>query len=571
MEFFETIQQVQNNWNPYKKWDIEQQKKEKQNEELRKKYPPTAQELKQAEQYGRTIITAINTMDQHSIDKSEDTMVAVRTCMIAADIPAIALSSGMGMLLQHIMKVKKGDKWHDPLALIGFTIGVSSIALIKNIWGAQIEKQASRIARYQTRENDLKDSRNFVVYNESQIEEAKKIAKYLPEVKESKPDITLKDSTNFFKNTYRSINTVKELAKDYSNYEEWKERYLKEEDLKKEKFANMNLSPNELKSAERDRDVMLETIKKIETSSLNYLGNMSLAIHLFNIAIFAVGTALGGGIYKLIDIMQKKNILKETAVIKNAMMAAPLLTPIVLLIAFTGPFAKMAKDAARIGRYKAKQDMLNHPENFIVYDEQQRKTITEIKGLKEQNKGFLNRIKEDMNSIKQLKNDYAEYQNYINTTKKEELKLREALKKVNITNQQKVEAVKLQKNAFHSFEKIDEKAQRFTDDTDAAVDTTAIIARSIISTTGKVLSLLFLSEKLVKHNHGKSPEGVEWFKLMKHLTPKEIGIVSIPMILSPFVSIPITLKGIQIKKDAGKIGVMTAMKDLDDPKNFFNK
>lgn len=45
----------------------------------------------------------------------------------------------------------------------------------------------------------------------------------------------------------------------------------------------------------------------------------------------------------------------------------------------------------------------------------------------------------------------------------------------------------------------------------------------------------------------------------------------VPFFLPSFINIPLTIKGIQIKKDAGKIGVMTAMKDLDNPKNFLSE
>lgn len=571
MEFLDTIRQVQSNWNPYKKWEVEQQKKEKQNEALRKKYPPTQKELENAKQYGRTIVDVINTMDKHSIDKSEDAMVMVGSCMQIVSIASIGLGTGLGSLLKHIPFVKNNNKLHQPFGLIGFMLGAATSSIVENIWGAQLQKEASRIARYQTREKDLKDSRNFVIYDEAQMGEAQKIARTLPEVKESKKDITLKQSLNPIETFSRAKKTTGELTKDYGNYEEWKKEYLKEEALKVEKFKNMHPPESELNKAEKDKDVMLNTIKKIETSSLNYLMNMSLALHFVNAAIFSGGILASAGIAKILSHLQNKNILpKESTGLNTTKMLLPIVLPVALMISLMGSYAKLSKDSARVGRFKAKQDLLNNPENFIVYNEQQRKTVTGIEEPKIETKVFWTRFKEDIKSLKQLKKDYAEYKNYMNTKYKEELKLQESLKQVNISDKQKTDSIQLQKNAFHSFEKMDEKAQRFTDDTDAAVDTARSIATSIVATTCRIISLLSLNKKLMKHNKGKEPKGFEVFKLLKHLEGKEIATIIIPFILPSFISMPITIKGIQIKKDAGKIGIMTAMQDLDDPKNFLD-
>lgn len=574
MEFFDTLRQVKSNWNPYKKWDIEQQKKEKQNEQLRKKYPPTKQELEYAKQYGRTVVDVINTMDQHSIDKSEDAMVVVGSALRVIELASLGVGAGLGYLTKFIPAIKNREKLHKPFVLIGFMVGAIVTSTIASIWGSIVEKQASRIARFQTREKDLKNSRNFVVYNQEQINQAKEIAKNLPEKEENKNPTDLKSSYNPITNLKKAKKTSAELAADYKIYQNWKKSYQEEEKLKIEKFKNLNPSIEESEKAEKDREVLLNTIKKIENSSLNYTMNMSLARHTINTVLFSSALGIGILLSKVMDVLQNKKLLTtKSNALNSAKGLLPVILPIATMVTTMGSTARLVKDAARVGRYKAKQELLEHPENFITYTDEQRETVGDVNLPQHKSKDFVSRFKQDLNELKNFKKEYKDYLNYINTTHKEELKLDEALKKVAISDKQKADAQQLQKKAFKSFEKMDEKAQRFTDDTDAAVDIARNTATGFISTAGKIATLLYLNDKLIKHhpNKEKLPTFGEMFKLMKHLTHKETIVASSMFILPSFVNIPMIIKGIQIKKEAGKIGVMTAMNDLKDPKNFLDE
>lgn len=572
MEFFDTIQQVNRNWQPYKQWELEQQKKDKQNQKLKEQNPPGNNELEHAKQYGRTLVDVINTMDQHSIDKSEDASMMVKNALFAFDFVGMGLGAGIGSLCNSSPRLQK--KLNLPpfaISILGASIGVSITNMIGEIWGAQVEKQASRIARYQTRKNDLNDPRAFVVYNEEQILKAKNIAKTLPDVKLEKQGISLKKSFNPITSFITAKKTTGSLAKDYKKYNEWKNEYLKQEELKADKFKDMDVPPEQLSKAQKDRDNLLNVIKKIENYSLNYFMNMKLAMIAVNIAIDVAALAVGGGVFTVIDQMQKHKILKqESTPINMAKMMFLKTFPLVVTISLIGPTIKMLKDAARIGRYKAKQELLNNPENFIVYDENQRNSVGDVSVEKPVRKSFFSQFKKDIADIKQLKNDYNDYQNYMKTIRKEELKLDEALKQVEISDNQKQDAKNLQRKAFYSFEKMDEKAQRFTDDTDAAVDVVKMLIMMCIGSAVKIFNFSFYGKKAKLYNNGKQLEFTDMFKMLKHFRAKDIltivGVSFIPIL----VKIPLIVKGIHIKKEAGKIGVMTAMQDLDDPKNFLD-
>ena len=555
MEFFDTLKQVNNNWQPYKKWEIEQQKKEQQNEELRKKYPSSPEEIEHAKQYGRTVVDVINTMDQHSIDKSEDASLIVHTYGMFLEGAALVLLKPIINLIEKIPVLKK-TKSKAPAVLIAIFIEAETISTILHILKAKYEKQASRIARYQTREKDLKDYRHFVVYNEQQIQEAEKIARTLPEVEE-KTQIRKKGfhPVEDYKNAQKTVNI---LSKDNDNYEKWKENYQKEEAIKIEKFKTLNPTQSELNKAEKDRDALLNTIKKIEYSSLDYLNNMSV----FITTVLAGGTIgaflMGHGVNKIIDkFLPKIDFLnKNPLILKRVkefnLTAFPLLLPFLLL----SSTIKMLKDSARVGRFRAKQELLNNPENFITYDDNKRQDVLKNSNYDIKQKTFLQKTKTDLNEIKNFKKDYAEYNTYMKTQHKEELKLDEALKQVEISSKQTADAIELKKKAFHSFEKMDEKAQRFTDDTEAGVDILSQISMGLITSAFRVNGVI---------------KGNELFDKTKFLSSNKMFIKTLPFFVFPVMMSPI-IKTIstRIKKDAGKIGVMTAMKDLEDPKNFFD-
>lgn len=578
MEFFETINLVKTNWRPYKKWEIEQQKKEKQNEELRKKYPPTPEELGRANQYGRTIVDVINTMDQHSIDKSEDAGVALDYFLFPLVLTTMFGGYGLGSIIgKQVDKTKFGPKLKNigPFwGLVGVIIANTVLLPPIKIFQAKITKQASRIARFQTRENDLKDSRNFVVYNDEQLQEAKKIAETLPEIKENRQEKFSNDTFNPIASYSRTKKTFNELKNDEANYDQWKEKYLKIEEQKKESFKTLNPSKEELSRAEKDRDTMLNTIKKVENNALEYYNNMEMALYLVNKVVSVASLTLGAGLTGLITLAVEKSKTLKNNKIANFLKPVPIVLSVIADLIIMAPSNKLIKDAARIGRFKAKQELLKDPQNFIAYDDEQKKTVNIGDIPKEKYKGLFARFKDDLKAIKQLQNDAKDYKSYMNTTHKEELKLQESLKQVRISEQQNHDAINLQKQAFYSFEKMDEKAQRYTDDTDAAVDSVRIVSASAVALAARLASIFIAGEIITKANDGKIPEGL--WKAVKVIFTKKFpfkGVLGllIPYVVPPLVMVPMMIKGVQIKKDAGKIGVMNAMQDLDEPRNFIDK
>jgi len=565
MEFINSIKQINNNKDNYKKWEISQGKRDLQNKELQKIYLPAAEELENARHYGRTVIDNINIMDQHAIDKSEDITLLTRTVTHFV----IMAGSCVGMILGHyigksIPYCRKNPKWITP---IKFTPSITPFMLITgtivelfsniavSIWATTREKQAARIARYQTRENDLKDPKNFVIYDDEQIMEAKKIAKTLPDIEEQKP---LKNTLNPITNYKNSKKTAEKLSKDLKVYERWKIENKIKEMNRRNQFNDLNVLSEDLSNAEKDQENILNTIKKIEISSLNYMVNMELAVDSLMALVIAGGFAVGGIISKSIGLLEKSKIIpKRSAKSEIAKIAVPIATPVALIIFTMGPIIRLKKDAARIGRYKAKQELLNNPANFITYDEEQRKKVENTKQPEEKQKGFFAKFKDDCKAITRLKKDYEEYQNYLKTQYKEEQKLHVALKQVNISDKQKEDAVNLQKKAFYAFEKMDEMSQRYTDDSECAMDIIKHSVSSVMSTFTKIFFVIL------------GLESIEALKSGKGLGKNKLKFYAL-CLANICTSFLLEIKSIQFKKEAGKIGLMEAMQDMDNPRNFLD-
>lgn len=557
MEFLDSLHQIKQNWGPYKTWEKEQNDKEAQRQMVHSKINTGKQELDNASEYGRTIIDNINIMDQYSINKAEDVEGITRPIVgfaIEAGLGIGALT-GFGLLKTIGQKAMEKSPKKAMALYIGIpaAIGYLASTIAGFITQKHYEKEASRIARYQAREKELKDSRNFVVYNKEQIEQAKKLTEGMPEVKnKNKKESSLNPITNIS----NSMKSIKTLKTDSANYSEWKKEFIEKETNRRKTLDSVNYTPKEIEQAKKDRDNLQNVVKKIELNSQNYLFNTEMALNSI-LACDLVGGALGGALVSGgIWLLQKVKVLKpDSAKLQIAKAATPIIAPIALMIATTGYAIQIQKEAARVGRFKAKQALLKDPHNFISYSDEQMNSVKDIKAPEEKSKGFFGKLKDEVKFFFQFGKDYKEYKNYEKTTEKDELKLREALKKVSITPEQAAEAEKLQKNAFYTFEKMDEMAQRYSDDTAAATDIVKSISAIITTIGAQALGTFLIFKTMSQKKSSSSKIALEFVA---------------PALAASAINIPLEIQSIRIKKEASKIGLMKAMQDIDNPKLFIN-
>ena len=574
MELLNSLIQVKENRNPYRIWEIEQQKKELVDGILRQKYPLDPKRRKEAERYSKTVVDIIDIMDKHSLDRTEDMSLVIKNYSTGFSLMSILAGIGLGSLFKKTKIAVKLPDWRPYWELLGLVITTSISSAFINLWQANTAKRAARLARFHTRENELNDYRNFVIYNNQQVEEAKK---HLPNITEDSDEKKINLSRQHF-NPYLMHKNAKitknELEKDEINYKEWKEKYVAQETKKAENFHKLNkkITKEDIKKAQKDRDMILRTIKKVETYSNEYSINMEMATYALSASVVAGVTLIGAGISSLLG-LARKHINNKPSLnkgIKITQLALVTIIPGITAMTMTAPSVKLIKDAARIGRYKAKQELLSNPEEFITFSDEERKTV-DTPNIKPGKNNTWKQLKEDVRSIMKFRTDANEYYNYLDTKYKDETKLKKALKKVDITKEQEKEAKIFQRKLFYAFEKIDEKQVSLVEDTGAAIDFMRDACVSVIDFAIKLVPIYLCAKDVKRINKGNMPKTLkEVFNVAMSGKLKTTTVIAmvLPFILPKFIAYYAIIKGLQLKKEAGNIGVMTAMKDLDDPKNF---
>ena len=256
--------------------------------------------------------------------------------------------------------------------------------------------------------------------------------------------------------------------------------------------------------------------------------------------------------------IRKKKISLKPETIEKIQGVAPFAGPLVMLGVAGIYMVKIQKESARMGRYKAKQELLKDPNNFITYNDEQMDSVKNLTAPKP-SKNFFDKTIDCLKSPIELFKDFKEYEQYKKTTEKEEAKLDKALMQIKVTDEQLKESKSLQKNAFMAFEKLDEKAQRYTDDTEGATD---IAKQYILQICNLGLGAIFLRNGLKIINEGTNQTS---------FISKFLAKSWVPMSIITAIEIFTEWQANKIKTQAGRIGVMEAMQDLEDPKLFVNQ
>lgn len=603
-EFFDSIKQVKQNWQPYKKWDEEQDDKEAQRKELHKRHPISQKELEQAKSRGATIINAINVMDQYSENKSQDMEQATQTISIIPNLIGSFTGGYVGFKLSARIKNPMLKLFVNPLTT--GLIGGLFASIPASIWSAKAQLMASKVARFQARENELKDPQNFVVYNQEQLEEGKNIAKSLTDEKKE---------NGFFKDNglVQMISTVKSVNKDKKAYEKWSETNQEEDKLIKYSYKD-GIPENKLKNAKADQQILTNTVKKINQYAEDYSENVETATNTAGTAISLISApVIGFAINYAIKFLNTAKILSEDSIIKKQQKTissfAGLATTVFLQLWFTS----LQKTAAKVGRFNAKQDLLSDPQNFVYYDDKQLETVKDIKAPKQKTGLFAN-FSESFTTLISLVKDTFKYNKYEKTQGKEDEKLRKALKQVKLNQGQLDEAKNLQGKTFNTFEKIDEMSEKYSENVEAATDvfTQSMPVLALLGLMGMVAGTASIIKNKFKD---KNPEEIMKYlkklennKLLKNLikdistsfqiTFKEfistgknpekgdllIGALKMPRVRNTVIAVgaPLVLGFLgslyslqsyltNIQKRAGKVGTMKAIQELEDPRYFIDK
>ena len=115
--------------------------------------------------------------------------------------------------------------------------------------------------------------------------------------------------------------------------------------------------------------------------------------------------------------------------------------------------------------------------------------------------------------IKNVYQDAKEYRNYKQTKAKEEKKFYKAIENLNLSEEQIKNAKKLQKNAFRTFDKVDENSQKYSESVEALGQASMFPINLIFSGIGAILGLKFLTRKST-NNIQKTENFIKRFLLL---------------------------------------------------------
>ena len=475
-QFTSTIKDVGKNYSRYDKWEQARADRMTQKEYLVRNGAVSKDKLELTQKKAQTVIRATEIMDTRSENNCENVEQVVG---ILAGVPAIGLAFAQLPVTKAVEKylnknskeiknikealekatennprkelqdklfkaMQKTQKKATNIGMYGTMGLIFATAIGMILWGNSQQKQASRIGRFQAKQDELKGLENFIVYTPEQIEEAEAIAKNIPDKKE-------RNSLS------QAFHELKEMQRDRGAYKRW----AKQKDPNElEKLKSREISPEELQRAKEDKELITNTVAEINIKAEEFSENLENAFDTFGTLSWLVAAPLGFGINKL---------LKMAKVSPKANTIASILVPSLtaLGIQLTGTLEQ--KEASRIGRYYARKDLTKNPHKLMSFTDSE---MAEVQGIKapKQKKGFFEKIGDSFKFLKDYYKQKREFKNYKEKTQKHNEKLQEALKHIQTTDAQKAEAKKLQTNVFRAFDEVDEMSQRYSEDIEATTE-----------------------------------------------------------------------------------------------------
>ena len=491
-------------------------------------------------QRGKILLRAIDIMDEYSQKKAEN-MEAATEPVISMGLELASFAGlGLGVLLGSIKPigkffarfVPKGSKIKKYVGIgipgaIGFLAG-SLAAFPLMAWGAKAEVGASRKGRFEAMRSELENPNGFAILTQEQVEKAKEYASEIVLEEDKKKKVSEKIS--------KSFDSIKDMAMDSKEYKEQKKQFeleLKED----EKNSGRELTDEEILNAKKDQQLLTKLVEKIDIASQDYAENSELATQT---GIVTAG-AFGGLAYfytdKILHALKVKSENKISMIIK---------TLAIVVFAAMGIFAaQINKHASRVGRFKVKQELMQNPNNFVYVSDEQ---ASEISDAKVKQKKKLNILSFLLTAYK----DNREYMKYKKTIGKDERRFYKATEKLDLTKKQLEDAKHLQKNTFRTFNKVDEKSQKYAESIEALGQSLAYPINLIFT----MIATAFAAPYLFKATQSKADSTKN---LMKYA-----GIVMLSTIPAMIMNAIITRQ----QKNASRIADMMAINELDDYKKF---
>lgn len=487
-QFLNSINEVRKNYTKYDGWEQTQADERAKKEYLTQTLDIPQDKVELTENKAKAVIRATEILDKRSEDNCENMeQFTGMVTGIPMAIGAMALPPAFEQYFKH--KIKKLDaksnailaKLNDPnitddikvslrkefsslndkLKGLNWKKGAYSqflsvpallvFAAGAILWGNSKQKEASRIGRFQAKNNELQDVKNFVIYTPEQLKQAEKLAEKIPDTKEKN-------------SLLKMISELRGIQKDKKAYKEW----AKNKDPQEiEKLKSLNYTPQQLALANEDKELIVDAVKEINIKAEEYSENLENAFDTLGTCSWLIAAPLGFLMNKTLNLLKVGS--KPIRIAVSA--AVPIMTG--LGIGIVGTVEQ--KKASRVGRYEARKDLLKNPARLMAFSEEELNKAKDIKSAK-QKQSFFAKIGDSFAFMARYIKDKKAYNKYRKEEYAKTEKLQKALSELEISEQQKKDAKKLQTNVFRAFDEVDEMSQRYSEDVEAGCE----IAKQIV-------------------------------------------------------------------------------------------
>lgn len=501
---------------------------------------------------GKTLLHAIDVMDEYSQANAEDMEVA--TEFATGQIVGLATTLGMvaGLPFANSKAIKKlASKFSKNSmgvemivsmvpSIIGMLIGAAA-SFPAIVWSTKAQVSASRKGRFEAMRKDLNNPAIFALLTPEQRKKAEEDAKSIELDDRDKKRIEQKKGLGA--NPFSAIKTLKKYFSEDGQYSKQKAEFdakLKES----EKQFDKPLTPEQIKNAKRDQQILSDIVRRMDVASQDYAENAELATNTLTTLALGTGGLVGWVSNKLLKLMKVKSGNKFAKVIPWAVGAA---IPLVMGIYA----AQVQKQASRIGRFKVRQEMLDNPASLVYVDKKDSDTMTDVNLPQRAKKPNIFKF------FTQLVKDNKEYQKYRKTKSVEDMKFHKAVEKLELTDKQIKDAKVLQMNMFKTFNKVDEKSQVYSE----SVEAMGSIAQQGVATFGSLAAMGVSTAMMM--NMLKNPAAVRNSGMLKTMakvmTP--FAFMILPVIL-------IDIYTTKAQKKASRVADMLALKELENYKHY---
>ena len=427
-------------------------------------------------QRSKTLLRAIDVMDEYSQKNAENMEVIAESVINMGLEFAMFVGMGIGLLATKTKPIKKllnkyikNNTQGSRILTIGTMLVGGAIGTIAGLplyaWGAKAEVKASRKGRFEAMRTELKDPKTFAVLTPEQEEQLNINLKNLA---------TIKDKKKPFGKLNENIKALKEMATDSNEY--LLQRMEIEKQLEEnEKHYDKELTKEEIETAKKDQQLLTKLVEKIDLASQDYAENAELATGTLIASGFSLGALVSLGYEKL----AKKLKWKKSSVPAGA--------GFILALAASIAAASIQKQAARVGRYKIKQELMKNPSQLVYVSDEKTGEITDVEIKPQEKTGIFKFLKEAWKNNK-------EFEKWKKTEGAKEKNLSKAMESVELSEEQMKDAKRLQHNTFKTFNKVDENSQKYAESLEALGQTIQYPVNLIFSIIGMFLGFKHLDK-----------------------------------------------------------------------------